>query len=98
MAQNVSIALRDKTSCRGVIDQQDRFRGNVLMLWDFCLLGWSFYVYLLFEREKEHEAGGGIWEELGKGKEYDQNILYKMFLKGIEKKRKIQRRRYFDSI
>jgi hypothetical protein len=39
----------------------------------------------LFLRKKEYEVGSvknrRIWEELGEGKEYDQNIFYKTFWK-----------------
>lgn len=41
------------------------------------------FCFCLFKTEQEHEIGWGrrwrgMWEELGKGKEYDQYVLYEI--------------------
>lgn len=55
---------------------------------------WIFFFFSFLLREKDHIVvwgwgDGGIWEELGEGKEQDQNGLYKKEIES-EKKKKSQ--------
>lgn len=90
MAQGISITLRGKASFSGVPTRQIPW----YLVSVVCLFAWGFYVYLLFEREKEHELRGGNLGGVEGGEDYDHTILDKMFLKGIKKKIKIKRRQY----
>lgn len=53
---------------------------------------WIFFFFSFLLREKDHIVvwgwgDGGIWEELGEGKEQDQNGLYKKEIESEKKKK-----------